>query len=453
MGVLVMSARRLPRTITRSIVPVMLGAAMLATTAIGMRAAPTLAARTPLMGAGELAGPVPVLGGGGFGTVASLSVAPGNWAFFAKGVLRNTTGSPTARPVRCRLAFGSGRDLVLASPAARDRGGSRQVFLLTHAAHIDTAATAILSCGAPGSRTGDIVVENVRMVAFKSAALGRRKGTLETTTGNADAMSQVRLLIGGDALVSGEIRTVASLPLPAGRWAITAKASLDQPTPRDQGTVRCAVGIGTDYGVTVGSVRGQGQPGDRTPIALEMVHSDDASFEARLDCQDLSDGGTTHIRDIRLVAYRARAVANQELDPSATYSDFPAWMKPVVFAGYDRNLREVPADTGYATINQMSLPGASWVVVAAGIIEQGAAQRRDVSCRVGRGSDHDDVDLRLGPEGTASASQPFTITWAGSFSGQRAVRLTCSADGSDVRIYYLTMTAYKAGTLAEAPPE
>jgi len=49
MGVLVMSARRLPRTITRSIVPVMLGAAMLATTAIGMRAAPTLAARTPLM--------------------------------------------------------------------------------------------------------------------------------------------------------------------------------------------------------------------------------------------------------------------------------------------------------------------------------------------------------------------------------------------------------------------
>jgi hypothetical protein len=264
-------------------------------------------------------------------------------------------------------------------------------------------------------------------------------------------MSQIRLLIGSDALVPGEIRTVASLPLPAGRWAITAKASLDQPAPLDQGTVRCAVGIGTDYGVTVGSVRGHGQPGDRIPIALDMVHSDDSSFEARLDCQDLSDGGTTHIRDIRLVAYHARAIASQELDPSATYSDFPAWMKPVVFAGYDSDLREVPADTGYATINQMSLPGSNWVVVASGILEHGADQRRDVSCRVGRGLDHDDVDLRLGPAGTSSASQPFAITWAGSFSGQRAVRLQCSANGTDVRIYYLTMTAYKAGTLREAP--
>ena len=64
-----------------------------------------------------------------------------------------------------------------------------------------------------------------------------------------------------------------------------------------------------------------------------------------------------------------------------------------------------------------------------------------------------DVDLRLGPAGTSSASQPFAITWAGSFSGQRAVRLQCSANGTDVRIYYLTMTAYKAGTLVEAPLE
>jgi hypothetical protein len=446
-----MSARRRPGRVLEALVPTLLCAVLMASAAIVVASGPTAAAGTPVMRTGARAGPLDVRGGSALGTVASLALERGNWTVFATGTLRNTTSSTTARPVRCRLALGGGTDLVLASPAPRERGDSRQVFLLTQAAHLDTGAAALLRCGAPGSASGDVVVEDIRMAAFRTAALVRQRGAIETTYGNADALSQVRYRIGLDALVPGEIRTVATLPLPAGRWAITAKASLDQPTPSDPGTLRCAVAVGGDYGVTVGTVAGEGRPGDRIPIALEMVHSDAAPFEARLECQDLSDRGTTHIRDIRLVAYRARAMASQELDPWAAYAAFPAWVKPVVLAGYDRAYREIPADVGYRTINRMTLPGASWVVVAAGIMEQGAARRRDISCRVGRGGDQADVHLRLGPRGSASAGQPFAITWAGTFGARRVVRFQCRASGSDVGIYYFTMLAYKAGTLRSLP--
>jgi hypothetical protein len=423
-------------------------AALLAFGAAGVAVQPAVAAETPVMRAGELAGPLAVRGGSKLGTVAGLSLGRGDWTVFAKGVLRNTTRDATPHPVRCRLVVGGSGDQVFASPVRRDRGGSRQVFLLTHAAHLDISATATLECGAPRSATGDVVAEDIRMVAFKTSALGiKHESGSEIFYGNADAISQVRVLIGNDALVPGDVRTVATLALPAGRWAITAKASLDQPEPADLGALRCSVEAGTDYGVTFGIVAGEGQPGDRVPIMMEMVHSDGSSFEVRFDCQDLSGRGTTHIRDIRLVAYRARAIASQVLDPEASYGAFPAWIKPVVYAGHDLDLREIPPDAGYLTINRMTLPGGDWVVVATGTMAQSVVGRPDVSCRVGQGIDRDKVDLRLGPIETVGEGQPFSIVWTGSFDGQRAVRFECRASSSDVGIYYFTMLAYKAGTL------
>ena len=400
------------------------------------------------MRAGELAGPVAVRGGSRLGTVAGLSLGRGTWTVFAKGVLRNTTRDVTAHPARCRLVVGGSGDEVLASPMRRDGGGSTQAFLLTHAARLDAAATATLECGAPRIATGDVVVEDIRMVAFRTAALG-----IKHESGRSLLRQRGRDQP-GPAARSGTMPSCRATSAPWRPWPSRPVAGRSPPKPAstspsqaDLGALRCALEAGTDYGVTFGIVAGGGEPGDRIPIMMEMVHSDGSSFEARLDCQDLSDRGTTHIRDIRLVAYRARAIASQVLDPEASYGEFPDWIKPVVYAGHDLALREVPPDAGYRTINRMTLPGANWVVVATGVMAVSVSGGPDVSCRVGRGRDNDMVDLRLGPVETVSEAQPFSIVWTGSFQDRRAVRFQCRASSSEVAVYYFTMLAYKAGTL------
>lgn len=400
------------------------------------------------MRSGKLAGPVDIRGGATPGVVARLPLGAGNWTVFAKGVVRNTTPDAAAHRVLCRLTLGGSSDRVHASPVRRSRADSRQSFLLTHAAHFDAASRATLACVAPGSSTGDVVVEDIRMVAFRTAGLGiqRELGT-EIFYGNADAMSQVRLLKGNDALVPFDIegRTVATLTLPAGHWAVTAKATVLRPSDAE-GTLRCFL-VTDDGTASVANVTATDSPGDRIPIALQLLHSADALSQARLRCQDLSDGGTTGIRDIRLVAYRARATEDRELDPGAMFGPTPGSIRPVAYGAEETESRYVPDDVRYRTINRLSLPAGSWVAMAMGVMIHADDGRADVDCRLGRGS-YDGVAFRVGGAAAVGNEQPFALVWTGSFGERRTVRFECRSSDGDTRLIYLVFLVYKVGTLS-----
>ncbi len=135
-----------------------------------------------------------------------------------------------------------------------------------------------------------------------------------------------------------------------------------------------------------------------------------------------------------------------ELAPGATFGPTPGWVRPVVYGATETENPALVAGRSYRTINRLSLPAGSWVVVATGMMSHAGAGRASVDCRIGRGR-HDGVRLRLGAGDTVGGEQPFAIAWAGSFGERRAVRFQCRSDASQTGLFYLKYVAYKAGTL------
>jgi hypothetical protein len=378
-----------------------------------------------------------------------MPLGAGDWLVLATGVLRNTTRDAVAHAVVCRLRVGSSADQILASPRRRGGGGSRHSFLLLHAAHLERDGRATLRCAAPGSSRGAVVVEHLRMTALKTAALGitHELGS-EIFHGNADAASQARLLIGNDALVPFALRTVATASLPAGRWAMTAKATVLHASDT-LGELRCFLEV-TVADAGVAAVAAVDTPGDRLPVALDGLQSSSGPSAVPLRCQDLSDGGTTGIRDIRIAAYRATAIDSRELDPDASFPATPAGIRQVVYVAHETENRTIPVSTSFRAMNGLSLPAGSWLVVATGVIPHAGGGTADVTCRVGRRS-FDEVSLRLGAADTMAQQQPFALTWAGSLTARNTVRFQCHASAANVSVYYLSFTIYRIGSLRSVP--
>jgi hypothetical protein len=409
-------------------------------------AAPATAASPPVVRAGRLAGPVDVPGGSQLATVARLELGRGNWMVVAKGVIRNTTRAGTARPVRCRLALGGASAQALASPAWRGTDASRRPFLLAHAAHLADGGTARLQCAAPGSRTGAVVADDILLAAVRTAALFvRREGHSGTFYGNADAASQTWHLIGDTHVLNDDIAPVSELPLPAGRWAITATATTQQTTAVGVSQVYCR--LDPDGALVLVAIEREGEQNDRAPIALQALVSSASAVDVVLSCQERNGIPGVRLRDIRMTAYRVEAFARQELDPSARFSPFGAWITPVLSEGWvDDGDAIAPSDT-WRTVNTMILPAARWLIVTTADVATRAGGRSSLTCRIGREGSWDEVDLRLPAHGTIDSMQHFASAWAGSFDRARQIRLQCRSSGGRVGMSYLRMDAYQMNAL------
>jgi hypothetical protein len=99
----------------------------------------------------------------------------------------------------------------------------------------------------------------------------------------------------------------------------------------------------------------------------------------------------------------------------------------------------------------MSLQAAKWVVVAKGYLDRddNVEGLTTVRCRVGRAGSWDRMALVLPPDIAGSDYQPFVMLWSGAFTARSIVALQCRvpADAS-VKMKWLKLTAYRAGTLA-----
>jgi hypothetical protein len=297
-------------------------------------------------------------------------------------------------------------------------------------------------------------VQWIRMVAFRTAGLsiaplGDPYQQFGNTTG-ASQVYQVRSKV-SVGLPQGPEGEVASITIPAGKWAITAKATVYE-TSADAALFSCSLSSPGDLDRIRAVVDPVGLVADRLPIALEQVHQFGVGGgNVVLNCASSNPGGSTKIRDVRITAYKTTGLLNKNLQVDPHFAAFEPGVKPVVDAGFVDGPIPITGDSNFHPMAGMSLAAGKWVLVAKAYLENtSATDFRLVRCRVGRGSTWDIVELQLPPSGTIDKIQPMVLVWSGSFAARAKVLFSCRTNGTGVNVNWIKMTAYRAGTLQAA---
>ena len=409
----------------------------------------------PVMRAGKLVGPVDVQGGSTFGTVAHLAVPRGNWTFYAKGVLRNTLAElSTFVPTGCRLTAGAEADEIRAAPIGAGGDSSREAFLLAVSHHFDSDGRALLRCGSAGS-TGDIVVENIRIIAFKTGALTVRNLRVGGQAAFGSPGSRTRAITGfdqGPVSMPGNSTeaAVATLRLPAGRWSVTAKAVAQSAAPSSGATWTCRLTAGGDLDRIAGANNAEGGIADRLPLALQVIHTFGSGDAVVLLCASGQPPGTDELRFLRLTAIRAGAYRNQDLATSQHFAPIPDDQAPKVYSGFYDGPADVTASSTFTQVTSMSLPPGHYLMTAKAWVDNTVNTFPLVRCRLAATGKYDEVDLQMSPIGTIDHIQPFVLALHRTFSERSDVRLLCQESNVGVQLNYIKITAYAAETLQTA---
>lgn len=416
-----------------------LGGLALTAGATAILAGSTMAATgaNPPMRFGARLGPVPI--GTASTAVGKLQLPAGNWTVMAKGVIRNKDTSKFAlHPVDCQLTVPGGpTDDASMQPFGGTSGSSRQAFLMTTATSLAEPAKAYLTCST--NQAGKIVAENIRMTAFRTGALDLDLVGGDATFGDLGGPTAVMFHeIAGPIGIPGTLGTVASIPVPAGSWAITAKATIQAPT-NNNSSVQCKLLANGAYDIERAGVLGVNIPADRQPIALEVVNTFGAPGTAYLLCES-SAGNVTKIDDIRIVAYKAGTLTNQHT--SDPYFD-PKPARPVVNSVWQDG--PIAVGKSYKKVAAMSIPAGHWVIVAKGYLTHAVSGVTNASCQLLTSATNDVVKLQLGAG--VVEPQPFELIWAGNLTSRITVRLRCNAADGKGQVNWVKLIAYQGASI------
>jgi hypothetical protein len=409
----------------------------------------TAAGAAPAVLAGSLPGPVAIRGGGTLRLVASLALSPGNWTFFAKGVVHNVRGEFLGVHVaRCALRLGGIGDEALLSPTWPSVDGSRQPFLLLHAAHLVHADRVRLMCAAPGSATGILELADLQLVAMRTGGLRMDDGIGAQDFGSRTSANRI---VHAERLASVAVPSsqaeVAFVTLPAGSWAITAEAQL---VGTSATVVGCELNAG-DFGRAQVAVSRSGAAGADANVALSIVHTFAADGAATLRCGHDGWSGDADIRDIRFTAIHATALTNLDISSgSGRFVARPASAAPVVDAGY----ADGPLPIGTASparVTRLSLPAGRWVVVGKAWFEDTVRPPDLVglTCRLVGPGRADETGLVLAGPGTSDNVQPSMFLWHGTLTRRGRVSLVCGGSGGAPAARWVKLTAVQAATITE----
>jgi hypothetical protein len=335
-------------------------------------------------------------------------------------------------------------------PGAAGDDGSKLPIALTVAAHRATPTRATLSCSAPGAATGTEVIRAIRFVAFQTTALSLGQGPSYTNYGNQSATSHVyQGHVAGPVHLTNADQTyaVAHLTLPAGSWTVTVSATVAG-TAFGYGQVLCEIVTGHDYDQTREAVLYPTYYDDMVNVSQEVVRTVNSPWTATFQCSD--HGSTPHdvLKDVRITAYRAQLVVNQDLGVDDTFPLEPATVRPLVMAGWNDGPVAVPSSAGFHTVADQVLPPGNWVVVAKGWVDNTGVDQQSVTCRLGPVGTGDDIDLVLSKAGIIDSLYPFSLMWHGTITAGSHVRLACRAPGGSVTANWVKLVAYRAGTLS-----
>ncbi|MEA2026133.1 MAG: hypothetical protein U9O18_05535 [Chloroflexota bacterium] len=254
-------------------------------------------------------------------------------------------------------------------------------------------------------------------------------------------------------------RQVAALPLPKGRFFVTATATLlgRGGTPNIRQQVACRLVLGSVKDFIHASPARVDYGGSRVPILLTVAGRLKSPGKARLRCYGADKRDDVAIRDIRITAVRAGRLTLQDgMELVAKRTTFGSGTPRIISA---RSVvgSWVTGSGSYQSVGSLALPKGRWWVIAKAVsFARGAPgfESADYRCRLGAGVDHD--DLKFGLASTSPPSKgsrvPLGLQVVHWFRTPGGVSLECKGP-SNMLIDHVVITAVKAGRLTNIPLE
>jgi len=415
------------------------------------------AAGDPTVYWGAKAGPVGVAAK--WRTVAALPLPKGRYFVSATATLMGGSGSSSIRQqVACKLVLGSEKDIIVASPARVDLGGSRVPMLLTVAGRLPSSAKARLRCYRASGQ--NVSVRDIRMTAVRAGKLTLQDGmellAKRTTFGSGSPrIISVKSAVGNWVTGSGTYQSVGALDLPKGRWWVTAKAvSFARGAPgfksRDY---RCRLVAGADHDDLKFGLASTSSPsqGSRVPLALQVVHWFRTPGAVSLECKGPSRILVDHMV---ITAVKAGRLTNIPLEAAAGWSAGTG--SPRIISGWANGPVNIPIRSTYKTIRKLDLPKGRWTVLAklwfdargSILIAPAVNHVARTDCRLKFGSRKSPSQVRYTADHSRTAPMVMSIDYHA--TTRQPVKLQCRGTAAG-DAHYIKITAMKAGSLIKRP--
>jgi hypothetical protein len=252
---------------------------------------------------------------------------------------------------------------------------------------------------------------------------------------------------------TGPLTEMVSLPLPAGRWFVMAKAMVTG-VADDIGTysVNCRLSAGGDFDVALVAPMHSGGPNSRLPIVLTVVHHFQAPGEAALACSAHVSGSAV----IGLITVQAMKVGTLTNGPIGSVGATSGTGTPQVISAF-RDVAIFTNKDDWSAPQDLPLFQGKWLIIAKASVS-GAASGNIVSqiqCRVVgmTGSNVLFGDLVLGnltPVGLPGSRMVMGVQTAGNIGPAGGfARFECNSMFSGHGFSWLKITAIKLGKLTK----
>ncbi|MEA2025516.1 MAG: hypothetical protein U9O18_02375 [Chloroflexota bacterium] len=242
--------------------------------------------------------------------------------------------------------------------------------------------------------------------------------------------------------------TLAGLPLPKGRFFVTATATLVG-TGGSFGQylgVECRLVLGSQVDRVIAAPTWDRKDGSRVPILLTVAGRLKSPAKARLRCDGETKKGDVRIRDIRVTAIRAgRLTLVRGVFPPDPSTTFGSGRPRIISARYDSGLT-ISGDGSYNKAGSIALPAGRWWVIAKTVARSSQGDTADNVCRLVAEADHDDLRFSLSKQVWAGDREPLGLQVVHSFDTPGNVALQCKGPHNFV-VKEIVITAIKAGWL------
>lgn len=410
----------------------------------------------PVVMVGYADGPLSIFNGPGLATVASLPVPTGRWAVIAKAFVQGT-GEPAGSVLTCRLVAGgdSGETVVFPSPLAQ----SPQLVVLgvVHEFTSEAGGRVRLRC-AEGTATTDLELRFLKITAYKAGRLDLHDlddGTLSTSGPDAGVPRvSAAQRVGPVSVRGGTFRTVAALPVIAGRWAASATLDLRSATSDGPRLATCRLVANDARDVVAIRVGEAGFDTDRLGAALATADAFPARGSLRLQCRSDGFAGDVLAHNVRVTAMRVGRLTEVALSSGSRTSTGSGI--PTVVHGASSGPFAVAGGSTLATLSALHLPAGDWAVLGKVWFTNTIAAARTVTCELQAEGDFDRTTLFLLAPGQRGSDLGAAFAVAHSFgAGGGDVFLQCAtpAASGDVIARQVRITAVKAGSLTNTPLE
>jgi|GEM_PF-3418218 len=251
-------------------------------------------------------------------------------------------------------------------------------------------------------------------------------------------------------------RTVAALPLPKGRYSVTATATLmGRSSPDYYQRVTCRLVLG-DWRDLVKAVPAREDGGSRVPIMLSVAGRLPSPAKARLRCYGAGAQSHVAIRDIRMTAIKVGRLTLQDGVGSGAKRRTLGSASPRAISAKSIVGAFVHGTDTYQTVGSLDLPkGRWWVTAKAVAYARGnpGLSSTNYYCRLRTGVDHDDLRFEMVSHASPADSSrvPLGLQVVHSFPAAGAAVLQCQAPSSmhstTMLIDHVVITAVKAGRI------